>query len=150
MNIIILQDDYGDLTVRPEKADVVGQRPRRYRRPPRRRYRLYGRRAATDSDADDGGLSSTAIFIIIILVFVAVAGVAALVASLVIQSKLALPLRLSFIRLLLPSVADLGGGAGLRPHRLGVLQKNSGSTNFENIEDSRQHDYYYYQFLPCS
>ena len=94
MNIIILQDDYGDLTVRPEKADVYGQRPRRYGRPPRRRYRLYGRRA--DSDADDGGLSSTAIFIIIILVFVAVAGVAALVASLVIQSKLALPLRLSF------------------------------------------------------
>jgi len=30
--------------------------------------------------------------------------------------------------------------------RLGVLQKNSGSTNFENSEDSRQHDYYYYQF----
>jgi len=46
------------------------------------------------------------------------------------------------------SVADLGGG--VRPHPLGVLQKNSGSTNFENSEDSRQHDYYYYQFLPCS
>ena len=32
----------------------------------------------------------------------------------------------------------------------GVLQKNSWSTNFENSEDCRQHDYYYYQFLPCS
>jgi len=45
------------------------------------------------------------------------------------------------------SVADLGG-CGRTP--LGVLQKNSWSTNFENSEDSRQHDYYYYQFLPCS
>ena len=43
-----------------------------------------------------------------------------------------------------------GGFRGMRPHPLGVLQKNSGSTNFENSEDSRQHDYYYYQFLPCS
>ena len=35
----------------------------------------------------------------------------------------------------------------MRPHPLGVLQKNSGSTNFENSEDSRQQtDYYYYQF----
>jgi len=40
---------------------------------------------------------------------------------------------------------ECGGGAA---HPLGVLQKNSGSTNFENSEDSRQHDYYYYQFLP--
>ena len=44
------------------------------------------------------------------------------------------------------SVADLGG-CGRTP--LGVLQKNSGSTNFENSEDCRQQDYYY-QFLPCS
>ena len=44
-------------------------------------------------------------------------------------------------------MADLGG-CGCTP--LGVLQKNPGSTNFENSEDSRQHDYYYYQFLPCS
>ena len=36
------------------------------------------------------------------------------------------------------------GGCGRTP--LGVLQKNSRSTNFENSEDSRQHDYYYYQF----
>ena len=35
-------------------------------------------------------------------------------------------------------------GCGRTP--LGVLQKNSWSTNFENSEDSRQHDYYYYQF----
>ena len=35
---------------------------------------------------------------------------------------------------------------GVQPHPLGVLQKNSWSTNFENSEDSRQHDYYYYQF----
>jgi len=41
-----------------------------------------------------------------------------------------------------------GGGGGRTP--LGVLQKNSGSTNFEKSGDSRQHDYYYYQFLPCS
>ena len=34
----------------------------------------------------------------------------------------------------------------MRPHPLGVLQKNSWSTNFENSEDSRKHDYYYYQF----
>jgi len=45
------------------------------------------------------------------------------------------------------SLADLGSAGG-RPHPLGVLQKNSGSTNFENSEDSRQHDYHYYQFLP--
>ena len=45
------------------------------------------------------------------------------------------------------SLADLGS-AGVRPHPLGVLQKNSGSTNFENSEDGRQHDYHYYQFLP--
>ena len=41
------------------------------------------------------------------------------------------------------TVADLGG-CGRTP--LGVLQRNSWSTNFENSEDSRQHDYYYYQF----
>jgi len=41
------------------------------------------------------------------------------------------------------TVADLGG-CGSTP--LGVLQKNSWSTNFENSEDSRQYDYYYYQF----
>ena len=35
-------------------------------------------------------------------------------------------------------------GCGRTP--LGVLQKNSWSTNFENSEDSGQHDYYYYQF----
>jgi len=46
----------------------------------------------------------------------------------------------------LQPVADLGAGCG----PLGVLQKNSGSANFENSEDSRQHDYYNYQFLPCS
>ena len=49
--------------------------------------------------------------------------------------------------LLLLTVADLGGrvlGCGRTP--LGILQKNSWSTNFENSEDSRQHDYYYYQF----
>ena len=34
-----------------------------------------------------------------------------------------------------------GGFRGVRPHPLGVLQKNSGSTDFENSEDSRQHDY---------
>ena len=44
------------------------------------------------------------------------------------------------------AVADLGGVRGVRPHPLGVLQKNSWSTNFENSEESRQHDYYYYQF----
>ena len=51
------------------------------------------------------------------------------------------------------SNSDSGGFRGLRGcgrTPLGVLQKNSGSTNFENSEDSRQHDYYYYQFLPCS
>ena len=50
------------------------------------------------------------------------------------------------------AVADLGGGGGCGRTPLGVLQKNSWSTNFENSEDSRQHDYYYYyyQFLPCS
>jgi len=37
-------------------------------------------------------------------------------------------------------VADLGC----------VLQKNSRSTSFENSDDIRQYDYYYYQFLPCS
>ena len=52
-------------------------------------------------------------------------------------------------------VPDKGSGGfrgvrGVRPQPLGVLQKNSWSTNFENSEDSRQHDYYYYQFLPCS
>jgi len=37
------------------------------------------------------------------------------------------------------------GECGRTP--LGVLQKNSGSTNLENSEDSRQQtDYYYYQF----
>ena len=46
------------------------------------------------------------------------------------------------------SLADLGSAGGGAAHPLGVLQKNSGSTNFENSEDSRQHDYYYYQFLP--
>jgi len=48
------------------------------------------------------------------------------------------------------AVADLGGCGGCGRTPLGVLQKNSGSTNFENSEDCRQHDYYYYQFLPCS
>ena len=49
------------------------------------------------------------------------------------------------------AVADLEGGCGgCGRTPLGVLQKNSWSTNFENSEDSRQHDYYYYQFLPCS
>ena len=43
---------------------------------------------------------------------------------------------------------QIQGGEAAPP--FGVLQKNSGSTNFENSEDSRQHDYYYYQFLPCS
>jgi len=48
------------------------------------------------------------------------------------------------------AVADLGGCGGCGRTPLGVLPKNSGSTNFENSEDCRQHDYYYYQFLPCS
>ena len=47
-------------------------------------------------------------------------------------------------------VADLGGCGGCGRTPLGVIQKNSWFTNFENSEDSRQHDYYYYQFLPCS
>ena len=54
-----------------------------------------------------------------------------------------------FIRMGL-SVADLGGCGGCGRTPLGVLQKNSWSTNFENSEDSRHYDYYYYQFLPCS
>ena len=39
-----------------------------------------------------------------------------------------------------------GGCGGCNRTPLGVLQKNSWSTNFEKSEDSRQHDYYYYQF----
>ena len=47
-------------------------------------------------------------------------------------------------------VADLGGCGGAVAPPLASFGKNSESTNFENNEDSRQHDYYYYQFLPCS
>ena len=46
--------------------------------------------------------------------------------------------------------AGFRGVRGVWPNLLGVLQKNSGSTNFENSEDSRQHDYYYYYLAASS
>lgn len=85
---------YDDVTVTAEEADMYSQRPRRYEplqyRPPRymppRRRRFLPQFTRPVAVSDGGGLSSTAIFSIIILLFVAVAGVVALVVSLVIQS----------------------------------------------------------------
>ena len=47
------------------------------------------------------------------------------------------------------AVADLGGCGGAAAPPLASFRKNSWSTNFENSEDRRQHDYYC-KFLPCS
>jgi len=44
------------------------------------------------------------------------------------------------------SLADLGVVRGVRPHPPWRPSEKFMSTNFENSEDSRQHDYYYYQF----
>lgn len=79
-----LQDD---VRVNADKVDIYGQRRAwRYSRP--RRYRRFVRPFIRDEDEESGTrLSSTAIFSIIILLFVAAAGVAALVASLVIQQN---------------------------------------------------------------